>query len=752
MGTNLEAALAYAARGWRVLPIFEPDGDGWCSCRHDAAYKDTECRHPAKHPRPKTGIKAASIDEDQIRRWWKAWPNASVAIATGAASGIWCLSASAEGLKNLQQIELNHGAMPKTPTIVSGGGSKLFLFAHLPTLKLKELAAGLSILTENSYVVAPPSLHMSNVPYRWEDPALSVTAPLAAIPQWIIEAEKMRLQTLLEEAHKPVEIITGPHADDFDDAVNLYIHHNMQRKAPWLPFPVTPTACPICSGTETFRSHPQMAARWICTSTDHPNNVGKRQGGWITGDILDIDAGHRGRTRKFHMEASGFWGNIHVMRARSEDNARKKEAITGEAGTVTILNPKMRADFVLTRSFASLYHIMNTQILSHPILGEDRKLEYDEFAHDHKIGRKLITDDDISDIMLKIEINHQDKDLKGLTFEAGLIERAVRRVARNHPYHPVRDYLDGLKWDGVERICDVPKDVLGAENTEINRAWFKRWMISAVARIRKPGCQADHMLVLYRAKGGEGKSSFFRVLFGDDWFSDDAIDVRNNQDTPASLQGVWCCEWSEMTALLRSKEIEPVHAFISKRKDRFRRAYGHFFEEAPRQMVFCGTTNKKEFLRSVGGRRRWWIITTGRVIDTEAIARMRDQLWAEADHLFQSGEQWHPTADEKVHATAVQDEHTETDEWDQLILPWLEEHEESQWIEEGGRRTQKVGLVPAKEEVTVADILEQCLKIPPGHWDRSHENRVGEILTRNKWAKRDNWSRPRIWIRQDESD
>ena len=167
-----------------------------------------------------------------------------------------------------------------------------------------------------------------------------------------------------------------------------------------------------------------------------------------------------------------------------------------------------------------------------------------------------------------------------------VVSRSVGVVARENVRHSVRDYLDALCWDGVPRIERWTIPCLGAEDTELNRAFGALWMISAVARIYRPGVKADHMLILEGPQGVK-KSTALKTLAGGDWFTDELPEV-GSKDAALHMQGVWIIEIAELDAIGRA-EVSRIKAFLTRTVDRFRPPYGRHTVEVPRQCVFAGT-------------------------------------------------------------------------------------------------------------------------------------------------------------------
>ncbi|RKD26699.1 hypothetical protein BEP19_15955 [Ammoniphilus oxalaticus] len=220
---------------------------------------------------------------------------------------------------------------------------------------------------------------------------------------------------------------------------------------------------------------------------------------------------------------------------------------------------------------------------------------------------------------------------------------AMAQVFHAHKFHPIKDYLNDLTWDGVGRLDKLLIDTLGAEDNELNRVVTRKTFVAAVARVFNPGCKMDYMLTLVGAQG-IGKSSLFGKL-GGEWFSDSLTTV-NGKEAYEQLQGAWIVEMGELSAA-RKADVESIKHFLTKRIDRFRVAYGRHVTDFPRQCVFIGTTNDVEFLRDQTGNRRFWVMPVGKTEIKKPWHTLTkdevDQIWAEAVQRFKDGEQlWLP--------------------------------------------------------------------------------------------------------------
>jgi predicted P-loop ATPase len=260
--------------------------------------------------------------------------------------------------------------------------------------------------------------------------------------------------------------------------------------------------------------------------------------------------------------------------------------------------------------------------------------------------------------------------VRGLEVRArNTIADCVSRVARDNPVHPVRDWLASLTWDGRPRLSHWLLDYLGGEGPPAYlEAIGPAFLISAVARVFRPGCQADHVLTL-EGPQGSGKTSAVRVL-GRPWITEGIPDLQH-KDASLHLAGVWLVEISELAAVRRTDSIEHVKAFLTRNVDRYRPPYGRRTVDVPRHCVFIATTNEAAYLRDPTGNRRFWPVHCAD-IDLAALERDRAQLWAEAVHRYKAGEPWHLGADVSEIATTEQEARRYVTELEQDVAEYLE--------------------------------------------------------------------------------
>lgn len=311
-----------------------------------------------------------------------------------------------------------------------------------------------------------------------------------------------------------------------------------------------------------------------------------------------------------------------------------------------------------------------------------------------------------------------------VSFKVQTIQEAIIVAAQRNALHPLQNYLNGLAWDGVQRLNTWLHRYAGCDDTPYHADIGRMWMVSAVARALNPGVKVDTMLILQGVQGLR-KTSLLEVL-GGRWFLPELGSVTN-KDTKQSLMGKWIVECAELDAMQRS-EITAVKTFLTIREDFYRLPYARTFQHQPRSVCFAGTTNSAQPFNDATGARRFWPATCTR-IDIPAALRDRDQLWAEAVARFEVGEQWHPSTNSLVAIQLEQADRYEPDIWTDKVLGWVHTRLTS---------------------FTTAEIATGPLNLEIGKVDRQTQSRIGKILAHAGYVARrgpvtPDGSRPRAY-------
>lgn len=212
------------------------------------------------------------------------------------------------------------------------------------------------------------------------------------------------------------------------------------------------------------------------------------------------------------------------------------------------------------------------------------------------------------------------------------LRAAINISAREYAFHPVRDFLDGLVWDGKPRTEQLFVKYFGADDNPYTREIAKLILLGAVARIYEPGCKFDHTLVL-EGKQGKRKSTWIEIL-AKRWFVEIGAEFQDQKKMVELMQNAWIIEFGELAGFKRS-DVETIKAFISRKVDRVRLAYARRAADFPRSCIFICSTNDREYLKDRTGNRRFWSIEcTASEIDTVTFEKEVDQVWAETVHTY----------------------------------------------------------------------------------------------------------------------
>jgi predicted P-loop ATPase len=299
---------------------------------------------------------------------------------------------------------------------------------------------------------------------------------------------------------------------------------------------------------------------------------------------------------------------------------------------------------------------------------------------------------------------------------------AAANLADADQYHPVQDYLESVA--SVRHAAGDPTldtwlvDFYGAPDTEHTRLAGRWFLISAVARGMRPGEKVDSMLIL-DGHQGKGKSNGMSALFTEEFSTDSSIDW-NSKDRFQNIEGRWGCEIAELAGVGKA-DIDRIKAFITTRRDDYRKPHAHDPVEVQRSCVFFGTVNggkaKQGYLRDEENRRFWPVAVT-READPARIKAVRDALWGEAYRAWKAGEKWYPDTDElRATFAARVDEVRVKDPW----MPLVAKHLEDRLAREGD------------VETTNAEILINGLAMPAERINQAASTRIGLIMSELGW-------------------
>lgn len=341
------------------------------------------------------------------------------------------------------------------------------------------------------------------------------------------------------------------------------------------------------------------------------------------------------------------------------------------------------------------------------------------------------------------------------------INDALETTMKAHAFHPIRDYIRSADWDGVGRVDTLLIKYLGAEDSAYTRAVTRKTLTAAVARVFRPGIKFDYMLTI-RGRQGIGKSQLISRLAGQ-WFSD-SFSTMQGKEAYEQVRRAWIIEVGELAGMKRA-EAETIKLFISKREDQYRPAFGRRVEIYPRQCIFIGTTNEREFLRDPTGNRRFWVVDTpnseGRTdFRPELTDEVVHQIWAEAYSYYQQGEKLYLEDDELAAAAdAIQASYAESDDRLGMIQAYLDRllpenwedmdlYQRREWLQSDAEGTVR------RWRVCRMEIWCEALGNPASKIDGYEGKRIGSIMEKLGWTygsprKYKLYGNQRVYIRRE---
>jgi predicted P-loop ATPase len=646
-------AFSYAVKGWPVFPL--------------APRTKVPCEGT-------NGFKNATADVKQIleREWWrKKYPKANIGIATGHAFFALDVDTRHGGPETLESLIRKHGALPDTIQQITPTGGRHYLFA-MPGFEVRNSQGklgttdtpGIDIRGLGGYIMAAPSIHPdAGTDYDW-DGMDGASGELLPAPAWLLDMLKGD-QTQRKGISEVPKII--PHGTQHSTLLSIggkmrRDGHDEQAIYAALSV-VNNTRCEIPGPDKNIR-------RLAASLAKYPPGQERY---YVTEDPSE------------KIEGDPNW------RERLSGASEGKAPINEVRNVIVALSqaPELAGGFAFNEFAQAPY---TTRDLQCGIAGGSKLKDHDATA-----------------------INTLLTELAGFKrLNTSLVREAVDYVARQRTMHPVREYLNSLEWDGIERLNHWLEHTFGCEEDAYTQAVGKRWLISAVARIMEPGCKADCVLILEGAQGIK-KSTSAETLAGA-WFTDELGDI-GSKDAAINLAGVWIVELSELDGLSKA-DVSRIKAFASRSTDRYRPPYGRTAMDVPRQCIFIGTTNETEYLKDPTGGRRFWPVRCSQAkADIKWVEVFRDQLWAEAVAAYRRGEKWYmDTPELEALAREQQAERYDGDPWQEIIRRYCDTRED----------------VSVDEILTGewnAAILVSGIGKPPSHWTQADKIRVARCLT-----------------------
>lgn len=627
-------------------------------------------RPRGKEPRTKNGVKDACADVEQVRAFWARYPDSNIGIAMGEPSGgIVAIDADVDpeagkdGVDTISEWERAHGELPETACSLTGRDGYHMLYRMDGVRNSVNADAAVDIRSTGGYIVAPPSVHPTGRRYAWEcDPS---EYPVADADD-NVRAFVASVQPAHGARSERVSAKDAPKEGGRNDA--LYRMACSLQAQEW-------DDDAIAHAIRTYnadRCEPPLPAaevdRLIESALSKP----------------------KGRSAALSRQADESAG---------EDPEDVPALTVNDKGFPhqTIENCR-RA-------------IMRDRLL-------DGRIYYDERAYtkmlvgpvpwDDRPGERPVSDADYCGLAAYLErwywLTSKNKAVDALTL-----------VAMRNRRNPVREWLESLEWDGVERVETLLSVFLGADPSEYNAAVMSTFMAGACARACEPGVKFDYMPVLHGAQG-LGKSMFLRRLgTRSDWYCDN-FNTLDGDAAAEKLRGMWIIEMAELLATKRSKDVEGIKAFITSTVDTIRPKYARETEQRPRTCVFAGTTNNATFLSDATGNRRFLPVACGvyepamSLFDAAAPAYF-EQAWAEAFHRWKAGE-WGLVldAERQAEAMAMQSAFTEEDVRIGMIQEYLDTCEPN-------------------ARVCALELIENALHVEGGNPPRKLVNEIHEIMT-----------------------
>ena len=367
------------------------------------------------------------------------------------------------------------------------------------------------------------------------------------------------------------------------------------------------------------------------------------------------------------------------------------------------------------------------------------RLLYDEFARrimQKGADNKLKNWQDTDDVWATCWMQEM-----GIPVALTHVREAVGAVASLNSYHPLRDWLDSLVWDQTPRVDGWLARYFGTKADEYTRSVGTWWLAGAIARAFHPAAKVDYVLILEGPQGAK-KSQALRILAGrDEWFTDQITIDFGSKDASMDLDGKWILEIGEFDRVNRgSANTGAIKNFLTRVIDHYRAPYGRRPTDTPRQCVFAATVNHSDYFEDETGNRRFWPVEC-HAVNTTLLLEERDQLWAEAVHLFRDdkGIRW-PEGEIQKTVTSEQSKREVPDPWTSDVRKWISNPLVG--YSGSGQYKEPLGTMEStSDDVIVDDILVHALRLNATQRTKYAAQRVGRIMGKLGWKLK--WEGPK---------
>lgn len=549
-----DAAIEYAKKGFAVFPL---------------KYRD-------KVPLTRNGCKDATTDAAQIKAWWQKYPNANIGLATGSVSqNVFVIDLDIDedrgidGYHSLEDWQREHGDFPETWTAITGrGGYHLYYRGNGKIKNRAGIIDGVDIRGNGGYVVAPPSIHKNGNRYEWE--------------------------------YSPDEFEIAK----ADNNVEYFLSHDDQKHGTAFTMPNI-----VAAGQRNqmlFRFACMMQAKGASDQSVFAATMAENESSCsppLTEQevrIIVSSATKYDKGKPIHIDSEGV-----ATRENKDDVIGNPEWVLNFLDC----NHDKDGNIKSVKQFVHNFEIVMDK--------DDRfagKIRFNEFAQQLYLCGNVPWEKEDN---CRAWSSHDDSALFSLIqADYGLKSRqdfadALKNVSMRNKFHPVRELLDSLTWDGKEHIRSLLPEYLGAEDSDYTYQVMRLWMLGAVSRVYKPGSKFDYTIILQGSQG-IGKSTFLKLMALDDSWFNDSLDSLDSDKAVQSLTGSWIIELAELKSLARTAGgVESVKRFLTATQDKYRIPYERRADTFYRQCVFAGTTNKDDFLQDETGNRRFLIVRTG---------------------------------------------------------------------------------------------------------------------------------------------